>query len=333
MKFRFVLTGVILIGLVTFFATEVNAELTAKKSADGEKVTIEIDGAPFAEYLTVSGAKPIVYPIIGPTGSAMTRAYPIEKARPDERDDHIHHRSLWFTHGTVIKDGEKTNFWHEKEYDKKIKNEIDRKTVKERTVHREFTRIESGPQAVVETINDWMSGDKKILEDKRTYTFGADGANRWIDLDITLFASAGEVTFGDDKEGCMGIRMASPLKPDAKKGGVLTNSHGETNKKAWGHAAAWVDYSGKLDGKPVGITMMNHPKSFRYPTYWHARTYGLCSANPFGVSFFDSKDKNGSFTLPAGGSITFYYRVLFHSGGLNESNPKAQFEKYAKEKK
>ncbi len=315
--FKGSLFALVLVGLISI---NVSADVTAKLSDKGDKVAVTIDGQPFAEYLTCSGTKPIVYPIVGPGQAAMTRAYPIEAARPDERDDHIHHRSLWFTHGTVILDGEKYNFWHEKD------------GAPERTVHREFEKIASGPEATIVTRNDWMgTPEKKVLEDRRTFTFGTDGTNRWIDVDLVLTASEGPVTFGDDKEGCMGIRMASPLKPDAKKGGKLVNSHGQVDKAAWGKRASWVDYSGKIDGKPVGFTFMNHPSSFRYPTNWHARTYGLCAANPFAWKKFGEKDADGTFVLEKGKSIRLSYRFLFHPG--DSSGADRAFEVYAEEKK
>ena len=46
-----------------------------------EKVTIRIDGELFTEYLTQSGTRPVLWPIIGPTGEPMTRAYPDGTAR------------------------------------------------------------------------------------------------------------------------------------------------------------------------------------------------------------------------------------------------------------
>ena len=53
------------------------AELEAKLSEDGKKVTVTIGGKLFAEYLTCSGTKPIIWPIVGPTGKRMTREYPM----------------------------------------------------------------------------------------------------------------------------------------------------------------------------------------------------------------------------------------------------------------
>jgi hypothetical protein len=289
-----------------------SAELAATKTPQGVRVTI--DGQLFTEYLIRSGAKPILWPILGPTGQPMTRAYPMGEA-PNEKKDHIHHRSLFFTHGSV----NGVSFW-----DEMGKHGTTR--------HRRFVTVQGGPQAVVETENDWLGPDgKKVCEDRRRLTFGADGAARWIDFDITLLASVGPVKFGDTKEGTFGLRVAETMKVDAKLGGRIINSEGETDGKAWAKRAAWVEYHGPVAGETLGIAVMNHPKSFRFPTYWHVRTYGLFAANPFGVlDFTGKKGGDGSYTLPEGQSVSFYYRVLLHKGDEKEGKVAKAYEEYAK---
>lgn len=269
------------------------AEVTIEKSEQG--VVIKADGQPFAEYVVESGGKPIVWPIIGPTGKPMTRAYPMRDDVASEKHDHPHHRSLWFTHGDV----NGLSFWD-----------------KDTTRHREFVKLESGRQGLVVTRNDWIDREgKTVLEDERRLTFGADASSRWIDFDITLTARGGPVTFGDTKEGSFGVRVPGTMKVDAKLGGRIVDSKGRENQAAWGKQAEWVDYYGPVDGETLGIAIMNHPTSFRFPTFWHVRTYGLFAANPFGIGdFTGSKDNDGSYKLDDGKSITFRYRVLFHKG-------------------
>ena len=59
------------------------------------RIRIEIDGKLFTEYR--HGDAPHVYywPVIGPGGAKMTRAYPMEKVEGEETD-HVHQRSWWF---------------------------------------------------------------------------------------------------------------------------------------------------------------------------------------------------------------------------------------------
>jgi len=297
-------------------AAVASAEITAERSAGG--VVVKIDGKPFAEYLICSGTKPIVWPIIGPTGKPMTRAYPMAEGA-DEKKDHPHHRSLWFTHGNVGG----VDFWMES----KAKGGTEK--------HREFVKIQGGKVAVIVTQNDWLAPDgRKVCEDQRTLTFGTDGDARWIDFDITFKASDGPVKFGDTKEGAMGVRVAETMRVDAKQGGRIVNSEGQTNGDAWGKPAAWVDYHGPVDGQVVGIAIFNHPSSFRFPTYWHVRTYGLFAANPFGLHDFPGGNgKDGSHTLAPGETMTLRYRVLLHRGDEKSAKIGEAYAAYSKEVK
>src|SRR5262249_40924136 len=85
------------------------ATFTTAKADRG--VTVKVDGQLFTEYLIRSGTKPILWPIIGPTGKPMTRPWPMEPNNTQgvKKPDHPHQRSLWFDHGNV----NGINFWEE----------------------------------------------------------------------------------------------------------------------------------------------------------------------------------------------------------------------------
>lgn len=292
-----------------------SAEISVERTEKG--AVVKIDGQLFTEYLTQSGTKPILWPIVGPTGKPMTRDYPMLN-HPGETKDHPHHRSLWFTHGSV----NGIDFWTERQ------NKTG--TIK----HIEFTKVEGGKPAVIATRNAWLAPDgHRVCEDERTLHFNSDGDARWIDFDITLKATDGDLVFGDTKEGTFGVRLAESLGVDAKRGAKIINSNGQVDAKAWGQPAAWVDCHGPLDGQTVGIAILNHPSSFRYPTCWHVRTYGLFAANPFGLHDFSAGKENGTATLARGKTITFRYRVLLHRGDEREANVAEQFSLYSKESK
>ena len=279
-------------------------------------VRVDLNGELFTDYLTQSGCKPILWPIIGPTGAEMTRAYPMVEGRAGERSDHKHHRSFWFTHDDV----NGVNFWHEKPGSAKV-------------VHREFVEASGGKQGTIVTRNDWVDPDgKKVCEDERRLTFGVEPKYRWIDFAIQVIASEGPVRFGDTKEGTFGVRVAAPIKVDAQQEGTIVNSRGQTNKDAWGKPATWVDYHGRLDKRLVGVAILNHPSSFRHPTHWHVRTYGLFAANPFGLRSFSGSDAvDGSHTIPAGDSLRLRYRVLFHEGDHISAQIAEIYQSYAAE--
>ena len=289
------------------------AEISLEKDDAG--VTVKIDGKLFTKYLIKSGAKPILWPVIGPTGKEMTRAYPMREGNPDEKTDHIHQRSFWFTHGSV----NGISFWDEQ------KNHGD-------INHLEFVKVEGGATPTIVTRNAWVGPDgKKVCEDERTLRFGADDSARWVDFDAVVKATDGPVVFGDTKEGAFGVRVAGTMNVDKKLGGKIVNSDGKTDDAAWGKPAAWVDYYGPVQGEKLGIAILNHPSSFRYPTHWHVRTYGLFAANPFGLhDFYNSKEKDGSHTIKPGETMTLRYRVIFHKGDEQEGKIADRFEKYAK---
>ena len=315
MKSSVLSVSLIMFALLAAMNHPASAQLTAEKSEEG--VVVRIDGKPFTEYLTEVSGKPILWPIIGPTGKPMTRAYPMIEDIEGERHDHPHQASFWFTHGEI----NGSNFWA-------IRASND---ILGTTRHREFRRIESGKTATIVSVNDWIGHDgTKVMEDERVIEFGTIGDSRYIDFTITLKATEGPVTFADTKEGTFGVRVAATMAVDSKLGGKIVNSKGQIDRDAWGRPAAWVDYHGPVDNETVGIAILNHPSSFRFPTYWHVRGYGLFAANPFGLSDFPDTAKSGEYTLEKGKEITLRYRVIFHRGTETDADIASLFDAYAK---
>lgn len=283
-------------------------------SPDGTSVAIKIGGSLFTEYRTDQGPKPFLYPLIGPTGVSYTRSFPM-KIVEGEKTDHPHQRSFWFTFGKV--DG--VDFWSEpKDKSNGTIRETGRKPL-----------IQGPVLGRLHTTDDWLSPTgAKICEDERVLTVYHSRNNRILDFDVTIRANAGPVTFDDTKEGMFGIRVASSMDVSRKQGGKIVSSEGLTDEQAWGKPASWVDYSGPVDGKTVGIAVLNHPSSFRYPTTWHVRTYGLFAANPFGWRDF-GKGETGRYTISQGKEIQFRYRVILHAGDAASAQIDREFQSYA----
>lgn len=315
-SFRFAPLVAILFGLIS--SRDVagrGAEWKLEESSGGLKVFH--DGEFVTEYLTKSGAKPILWPIHGPGGVEMTRAYPM-KTVEGEKQDHIHQRSFWFTHGNV----NGVDFWSE---------QGDHGVIE----HREFlTREASDQKAIIATRNDWLDAKgKKQLEDERRLTFRQLDGSLAIDFDVTVKATAGAATFGDTKEGAFGLRVPTFMDVNSKMGGRIVNREGLTDAAAWGKPAAWVDYHAPSGKTKVGVAILNHPTSFRYPTRWHVREYGLFAANPFGLHDFEGGPEGaGAHVIPEGETMTLRYRVIFHAGDEKEAKIAEAFERYAAEK-
>jgi len=295
------------------------AEFTVEKSDRG--VSVKLDGKLFTEYVIRSGTKPILWPINGPGGVPLTREYSMRKVA-GESHDHPHHRSLWFTHGKV----NGIDFWSESAKAGEIR-------------HRDFAEVRGGSTGRIVALDDWLDHDgEKVCEDRRTLVFRAAEGQRSIDFDIRITASNGRLVFGDTKEGSFGLRVADWLKVDPPGHGRIINSDGVTDEAAWGKRASWVDYHAPRGGQggggqTLGIAILNHPSSFRYPTYWHVRTYGLFAANPFGKNELTGvKEKpDGSATVEPGQSLTFRYRVILHEGDEKQAHVAEAFAEYAKE--
>ncbi|MBS0001125.1 MAG: PmoA family protein, partial [Cyclobacteriaceae bacterium] len=107
-----------------------------------------------------------------------------------------------------------------------------------------------------------------------------------------------------------------------------------TEAGVWGKRAAWVRLAGSSEGKPIEIMIMNHPSSVNFPTYWHARGYGLFAANPLGQSVFEAgrgmeNPKPFNFVIKTGEPALFKFRLIIHEGGLNADQIEAAFNEYS----
>jgi len=314
---------VLLAGVLAAFS----AEKKPAADATGVQITkfddrlrVEIGGKLFTEYLFKDGPRPYCYPIIGPGDLPMTRNWPM-KDLPDEDHDHPHHRSLWFAHGDM--NGQ--DFWSESAKAGK-------------TVHEKFLQISSGKKTgTIRSQNKWIAKDgKEIATDERTLRFSGNADLKIVDYEITLRASNGDLKMGDTKEGTMAVRLAETMRlsqPKGKKGeGHIVNSEGVRDGETWGKRAKWVDYYGPVNNEIVGVAMFDHPKNPQYPTWWHVRDYGLFAANPFGVHDFEKKPAGaGDYTIPAGKSATYRYRIIFHRGDEKQADIANLFKKYAAE--
>lgn len=270
-------------------------------------MVIRVDGELFTEYHTNSAGRPVLWPLIGPTGKSMLRSWPIGPELPEEETDHSHHRGLWFGYDQL--DG--IDFWHNPGPGRSGAN-------RGRIVHREFVQTSSeGSSGSLTTRNDYLNqaGDF-VCSDERELHFGANDDNRWIDFLIRLKAVDQPLKIGDSKEGAFAVRVAQSLTEDADQGGVIINSQGEIGKEAWGRPATWVDYYGPVGDETVGIAILSHPSNFRPRPRWHVRTYGLFAANPFGEEPFPKirGTKQGPLVINAGEELRLRYRVILHVG-------------------
>lgn len=291
------------------------------------RVDVTIDGRPFTSYIwPTTLKKPVLYPLITDEGVTVTRGFPLDP-QPGERVDHPHHAGLWFNYGNV----NGFDFWNNSDA---IKAEDRAKmgAISETKIVSTKSGADRG-ELVVDSV--WIAGEGQPLLDQTThYVFIERPHARVIDQVITLKA-IDHVVFHDDKEGLLGMRVAHWLESPDEKGGVFTDANGRPTKvtdvdsagangeyltsegikggAAWATRGRWCSLAGHTGDHPVAIAIFDHPKNPGYPTYWHARGYGLFAANPLGRSIFDPKLPPFNFTMEKGQSVTFRYRVLISS--------------------
>jgi hypothetical protein len=298
-----------------FIAPAIEAgERTAYRVEEGEPgaATMEVrpaenslalceGGQQFSVYVYAGvPARPYFYPVVAPGGVPVTRSFPMRDDVPGERHDHSHHRSIWIAYGDV----NGADNWSEE-------------PGHGFTEHGSIDALESGPVfARFRTTSLWLDRDRKPLltQTLDVRAWKSCDLFRLLDFVVTLSATHGDVRFGDTKEGgILSVRVASSM--DVPRGGRIENSYGGIDEgETWGLAAHWCDYSGQVDGQDVGIAVMDHPWSFRYPTHWHVRNYGLMTANPFGYSHYTDGRKRGDYLLDSESKLEFRYRVAVHRG-------------------
>ncbi len=307
------------------------------------RVDVTIDGKPFTSYVwPVSLKKPVLYPLVAEDGITVTRGYPLEP-RKDERVDHPHHAGMWFNYGNV----NGFDFWNNSEA---IKPEDAHKygTIRQEKVVSTKSGADQG-ELVVDQV--WQTGEgKDLLKERTRLVFSRRRGVRVIDRTTTVTA-LDQAVFNDDKEGVLGIRVASWLESPEEKGGIFMDANGKPTKvdavpnstatgvyltsegvkgpAVWATRGRWCTLTGNTDGHTETIAIIDRPGNPGYPTYWHARGYGLFAANPLGRSIFDPKQAPFKFTLEKGKSATFRYRVMIFSRTVDAAEMNREADAFA----
>ncbi len=293
-------------------------------------IEISIGGEPFtAYYFDPSIAKAYLQPLRDAHGVIVTRGFPVGETIPagHEHDPSLepHQRPLYFGHGDI----NGYDFWGEEAFEKYYGLEAG-KSKYGRMAIRKIDEMRGGPESgVVRATFDLLGPEHKVFaEETQEYRFRGDKETRVIDCQYVILANHDAVKMGDSKEGTFAIRVAPELT--APRGHMVNSEGAEGEPKIWGKRANWVNYDGVINGQTLGIAIFDSPESFRHPTYWHARGYGLFAANPFGIKEFTRDPaQDGSYTIPAGQSLKFRYRVLIHEGDYKEAKVAEKYQQYA----
>jgi hypothetical protein len=310
------------------------------------RVDVLVGGKPFTSYVyPTTLKKPSLYPIMTASGKVVTRGYPLAP-RPNERVDHPHHVGLWFNFGDV----NGLDFWNNSDA-----IAVARAPKMGTIVHRSVRKAESGNgMGTLEVTSEWVDhqGTPLLREDTRFVFRAGPSGQRAIDRVSTLTALDKPVTFTDNKEGMLGLRVTRALEHPATQPevftdasgkatsvpvlnnegvtGVYVTSEGKEGDAAWGTRGRWNMLSGTIDGGPVTVAILDHPSNVGYPTYWHARGYGLFAANSLGRKVFDKTQEEMKLELTPGKSTTFRYRVLVLDAKPTSTQIEEEFKAFAR---
>ncbi|MEW6129917.1 MAG: PmoA family protein [Acidobacteriota bacterium] len=341
---------VMVIGGLPIFAQSTSSKAMVRVVVNEahRRVDVTVDGKLFTSYIwTDTIKKPVLYPLKTAQGNLVTRGFPLEP-RAGERVDHPHHVGLWFNYGDV----NKLDFWNNSDA---IKAEERQKYGSIR--HTKIKRVKSGNRrGELEVEMEWLTSSGKILlRENTTFIFHASENARTIDRITKLTALNERVIFADNKEGVLGIRVARQLEQPSDKPEVFTDasgkattvakldnagvsgryqsSEGKTGDSVWGTRGRWTMLTGTIEQEAITLAILDHPKNAGFPTYWHARGYGLFAANPLGQQVFSNGKEKLNFTLEPKQSTTFRHRILILSGKATADELESQYQRFTSEMK
>ena len=290
---------------------EKSGQVKIQKKANNLHITI--DGQPFFTYQYNTDQpelpRPVIHPLHGPEGQVITQMGEVA----GKRVAHFHHTGLWISHQNFTQGN---NWQMDADPNKKPRR-------RSRLLHRSFARMNSGKVAQFVEHLQWDSIDGKtiLLDETRTVTIPHRPANRRvIDFEIVLRAKQQAITLQRTPYQILAVRALNSMVPRFNKKAVITNSNGQKNPKT-GVLAKWIDVTGEVNGKTVGIALFNHPENLRHPTpclSFAKQTIGL------------SPTHLESYTLEPGKELHLRFRVLVHAGNVAEAKVAGEYADYVK---
>jgi len=116
--------------------------------------------------------------------------------------------------------------------------------------------------------------------------------------------------FTDDKGNVTIVKGGT----DKVANGNYITSEGKQGDSAWSTRGSWCKVFGKMGKDSVSVVIIDHPRNPNYPTFWHARGYGLFAANPLGEKIFTNGKSEKNLSLKKGESVTFRFRIVVDEG-------------------
>ena len=322
---------VVLICFGIFFAILTQAQKVQFKKVDKDKkVEVFVDNKFFTAFIYPDNMeKQSLYPIIASSGKMITRGFPLQP-RPFERTDHPHHVGMWFNFGDV----NGLDFWNNS-----FAIPAAEKPKYGKIAFDKIISLNSKSGKLIVSAN-WMDINKHVLLNEQTsYVFSGKGNSRIIER-ITQLTAKNQVTFTENKEGLLGIRLDRAFEEPATKpeifldakgfetlvpvlnnegvNGVYRNAEGFKAGDVWGKRSKWVALRAVKEGEVITIVILDHPNNLNYPAWSHARGYGLFASNNIGGRAFDKNASPVKKILAEGDQIVFKHKIII-GGDLSDA--------------
>jgi hypothetical protein len=305
--------------------------VTFKQLDQDRKVEVYIGNKFFTTFIYPTNLeKQSLYPIVNANGKFITRGFPTDP-RPFERVDHPHHVGFWFNFGDV----NGLDFWNNsfaiKPADKPKYGTI------------LFNKIESinAKKGTLTYSANWVDiNNKVLLTELTTFTFFGAGVLRTIERTTQLTAKQ-EVTFTENKEGIIGLRVDRAFEEPATApetfldahgvatkvpvlnnegvNGVYHNKEGIVGASVWGKRSSWVALKATKEAEIITLVLMDHPSNVNYPAWSHARGYGLFAMNNLGGRAFDKNASPVKVVLQPEQNIVFKHKLVVGDDLSDES--------------
>ncbi|MEP7144042.1 MAG: PmoA family protein [Ferruginibacter sp.] len=321
--------GISLVGVIGFYGLSAQKKQVVKiiKAGSENRVDVFIGEKLFTSFLYPDSLeKPVLYPVHAANGAIVTRGFPLDP-QPNDPSDHPHHIGIWFNFENV----NGLDFWNNSYAIPKEKKHLYGWIKTDRIIE-----TSGGTKGILSYHANWINQKQEVLAEETTrFEFSGTAHQRTIDR-VTILKAGTDLLFTDAKDGMLGIRLAHalqmPTDKDQKftddkgnvtivKGGTdmiangnYVSSEGKRGDSVWSTRGRWCKVYGRMGEDSISVVIIDHPANPNYPTFWHARDYGLFAANPLGEKIFTNGASFKNLRLKKGETVSFRYRIIIDEG-------------------
>lgn len=244
-----------------------------------------------------------IHPVWTPSGRTLTNDFPAK---------HKHHHGIWFPWTNTHFEGRKVDFWNSGLKLGRIENTgvssfgAGRVHGWFRVRHRFIDLTAPG-------------GEKTVLHETWDVRIYALDDHFLFDLEsVQTCASESPLKLNQYRYGGLGFRGSGQWEGEHC---YFLTSEGKTRKDGHTTTSRWCEVYGKIDGANAGVTVMCHPKNFRFP-----QNMRIHPGEPF---FNYAPCQAGDFLIEPGKPYVSRYRFYVHDGDVDPKVSERLWRDYA----